>query len=224
MWPLLVSAAAALAMHLFVAQVAGSRHGAVLAAVIWGTSAYSFAGPDHLQFQAFCVFLPLTFLCLHRLMAARRTRDALVLGVLAGLQVMTAVDFAAVGGLGLVAGGVVLAAASSRRGVGRVAAHLVLAAAVAGIIAVPVVGLAALTGRRVPLAAGLEGAMIPGFVLFAPALSGIWFGWRTDARPLVAVMVAVGLTGHLVLVMIALATLTALGWRECSAEAHRARA
>lgn len=239
MWPLLVPVAAALAMHVFVTQVAGSRYGALLAAVIWGSAASYFADPGHLQFQALCFFLPLTFLCLHRLIAARRTRDALALGVLAGLQVITAVEYAAVGGLGLVIAGVVLAAASSRRGAGRVASRMVFAAAVAAIVAVPVVGSAALTGTNVLPPRDPDGALFYGLVLLAPALAGVWFGWRSDARPLVAAMSAVSIVGSVlaggypqatqvpagfvVLVMLALTTLTALALREVSSDAHRAR-
>jgi hypothetical protein len=153
--------------------------------------------------------------------------------------VTTAVDYAVIGGLGLVTGGVVLAAASSRRGAGRVASHLVFATVIAGIVAVPVVGSAALAGTGGRAIQAPRGYLMYGFALLVPALAGAWFGWRADARPLVAAMSALGVIGVVlssgylealqsparfgVLAMLALTTLAALGWREVSTEAHRAR-
>ncbi|MGE3401417.1 MAG: DUF3108 domain-containing protein [Vicinamibacterales bacterium] len=129
--------ASALAMHLFIARVIGSRGGAYLAGLAWGFGSYRFAHLLHLQLQAL-YFLPLTFLFLHRLIAGRRRRDALVLGVLTALQAIASVYYAVIGGLALVVGGAVLAAMASRRGASTVAARLALAAIVAAVLVLPV--------------------------------------------------------------------------------------
>jgi hypothetical protein len=42
---------------------------------------------------------------------------------------------------------------------------------------------------------GQERELFPGFALMLLALAGGWFGWRSDARPLVAAMLAVAVTG-----------------------------
>lgn len=127
----------ALAMHLFVSRVVGTTGGAYLAGLAWGFGSYRFAHLLHLQLQAL-YFLPLTFLWLHRLIAARRKRDAVGLGVLTGLQAIASVYYAVIGGVGLVLAGVTLASLSSRRGAKRVLARLALAAIVAAVIALPV--------------------------------------------------------------------------------------
>ena len=129
--------ASALAMHLFVSRVVGTRGGAYLAGLAWGFGSYRFAHLLHLQLQAL-YFLPLTFLFLHRLIAGRRRRDAVALGVLTALQALASVYYAVIGGLALVAAGIVLAATASRRGASRVAARLALAAIVAAVLVLPV--------------------------------------------------------------------------------------
>ena len=127
----------ALAMHLFVRRVVGSEGGAYVAGLAWGFGSYRFAHLLHLQLQAL-YFLPLAFLALHRVVAGRRRRDAVLLGVLAGLQAIASVYYAVIGGLALVVGGLVLAAASSRRGARRIGARLLLAAVVAALLVLPV--------------------------------------------------------------------------------------
>jgi hypothetical protein len=231
--------ASALAMHLFVARVVGTRGGAYIAGLAWGFGSYRFAHLLHLQLQAL-YFLPLTFLFLHRLIAGRRRRDAVALGVLTALQALASVYYAVIGGIALVVAGVVLAALASRRGAARVASRLALAAIVTAVLVLPV-GIVywrvqqsegfgrnlfeasrsaafvdsylqappgnVLYGRTSVLrhaegrdAAGLphtgpERELFPGFVLALMALAGAALGWRSDAKPLVAAMIALVLLG-----------------------------
>ena len=128
--------ASALAMHLFVSRVVGTSGGAYVAGLVWGFGSYRFAHLIHLQLQAL-YFLPLTFLFLHRVIAGRRIRDALVLGMLTALQAIASVYYGLIGGLGLMVGAMVLAAGTGR-GIKKVAGRLVLAAAVAGVLVAPV--------------------------------------------------------------------------------------
>jgi len=86
---LLVSlVASGIAMHGFIRAVTGSTGGAYLAGLAWAFWPYRFAHLVHLQLQAL-YFLPLAFLFLHRIVAARRRRDAVALGLAAGLQAIS---------------------------------------------------------------------------------------------------------------------------------------
>jgi hypothetical protein len=105
--------ASALAMHALARTIAGSEAGAYVAGFAWGFGAYRFAHLIHLQLQAL-YFLPLTFLFLHRVIAGRRRRDVMLLGVTAALQGVSSVYYGVIGGLALVVGGLALAV-----GVGR---------------------------------------------------------------------------------------------------------
>lgn len=216
--------AGALAMYLFVSHVIGTRGGAGLAGLAWGVGSFRVAHLRLPDLLALCL-LPLAFLCLHRVIAARRKRDALVLGLLAGLQGIVSADYAAIGGLGLVIAAVVLGVTSSRRGAGRVLARLALAGVAAAIVVLPFRHAAFVD--VVP-----DGVLFPGAALILLALAGAGLGWRVDARPLVASMAIVALAGFLLwmgaadprvsaLITFALATLAALGWRELSDAGHR---
>lgn len=134
---LLSLALSALAMHGLVRATVGSEGGAYLAGLAWGFSSFRFAHLIHLQLQSL-YWLPLTFLFLHRVIARRRRRDAAGLGVLTGLQAISSVYYAVIGGLGLVIAALALLLASSRRGRGTVLSRLVLAGMVAAFLALPV--------------------------------------------------------------------------------------
>ncbi len=129
--------ASALAMHLFVSRVVGTTGGAYLAGLAWGFGSYRFAHLIHVQLQAL-YFLPLAFLALHQLIATRRRRDAVALGVLAGMQAIASVYYAVIGGVALVTCAVALVFVSSRGGRGQRVARLALAAVVAGVLVLPV--------------------------------------------------------------------------------------
>lgn len=105
--------ASALAMHVFVRHVIGTESGAYLAGLGWGFGSFRFAHLIHLQLQSL-YFLPIAFLCLHRLVAGRRHRDAAAFGVVAGLQALSSVYYGVIGGLALMVAGVTLAASSGR--------------------------------------------------------------------------------------------------------------
>ena len=128
--------ASALAMHAFVRDVVGTTGGAYVAGLAWGFGSFRFAHLLHIQLQAL-YFLPLTFLFLHRLMAGRRLRDAVLLGVLIGLQAVSSVYYAVIGGIGLLCAAVALAIASGRRWNGLLVRRLVSAGVIGGVIALP---------------------------------------------------------------------------------------
>lgn len=223
---LLVSlAASGLAMHAFVRGVTGSTGGAYLAGIAWAFWPYRFAHLPHLQLQAL-YFLPLAFLCLHRVMAGRRTRDAVLLGVVAGLQALSSVYYAVIGAVGLGVAAVALAVSIGRWRSSVIARRLLLAAVIGGVMIAPVgwmywnvqrdegfgrglyqasrnaASLASyvqvppenvLYGRTALLAHGvLERALFPGLVVLGLAAVGVIRGRRSDARPLVTTMLAVG--------------------------------
>jgi len=127
----------AVAMHALVRTVVSSEAGAYLAGCAWGFGSYRFAHLIHLQLQSL-YFLPLAFLFLHRVIAGRRGRDVVLLGVTAALQAISSVYYGVIGGLALVVGGLALAA-----GVGRwrniaVLRRLSYAAFIAAILVLPV--------------------------------------------------------------------------------------
>ena len=139
--------ASALAMHLLVRSVAGSEAGAYLAGLAWGFGSYHFAHLIHLQLQSL-YFLPLTFLFLHRLMAGRRARDLVMLGMMAALQAISSVYYGIIGGLALVVGGVALAAGVGRWRNVAVLRRLAYAATIAAILVAPVAALYASVAQR----------------------------------------------------------------------------
>jgi hypothetical protein len=128
--------ASALAMHGFVREVVGSSGGAYVAGLVWGFGSFRFAHLLHVQLQAL-YFLPLAFLFLHRLMAGRRLRDAVLLGVLIGLQAVSSVYYAVIGGVGLVCGALALAMTTGRRWNGLVVRRLLISGVIGGVIALP---------------------------------------------------------------------------------------
>lgn len=134
---LLVSlVASAWAMHVYARLVTGSTWGAYAAGLAWGFWPYRFAQLPHLQLQALYL-LPLAFLFLHRLLAGRRRRDAVALGIVAGVQALSSVYLGLIGGVALAAAGVALAVAvggRSRALVSRVA----LAAVVFVVVVAPI--------------------------------------------------------------------------------------
>ena len=289
--------ASGLAMHAFARAVTGSTGGAYLAGLAWAFWPYRFAHLVHLQLQAL-YFLPLAFLFVHRVIVARRRRDAVALGVVAGLQAISSVYYGVIGAFGLATGAIALATGVGRWRSGVIARRLLLAASVGAIIVAPIVftywrvqqseGFGrnlydarhnaahigsywqvppqnVLYGRTGILdppdqprpdedapRGGPERQLFPGAIVLVLALAGTAFGWRSDARPIVLAMVAVGALGFTlslgpdgigplystlhrfvfgfqavraparfgVLVMFALATLAAVGWRELGRGAH----
>ena len=126
-----------LAMHVFVRSVTGSAGGAYLAGIAWAFWPYRFAHLVHIQLQAL-YFLPLAFLFLHRVMAGRRKRDAVALGVIAGLQALSSVYYAVLGAVGLGLAAVALAIGIGRWRSAAIAGRLLLAAVVGAALVAPV--------------------------------------------------------------------------------------
>jgi len=129
--------ASALAMHLFVRSVISTESGAYLAGLAWGFGSYRFAHLIHLQLQSL-YFLPLAFLFLHRVIAGRRRRDVIYLGIVAGLQALSSVYYGVIGGLALAVGGVALAIGVGRWRSSALLRRLVAAGAIGALIVAPV--------------------------------------------------------------------------------------
>ena len=92
--------AAAFTMHLLARQIGAGERGAYVGGLIFGLAPYHFTHLVHLQLQAL-YWLPLTFLFLHRLFAARRWIDTIALGLVTGLQIISSTYYAVIGGIGL---------------------------------------------------------------------------------------------------------------------------
>ena len=130
--------ASGLAMHAFARAVTGSTGGAYLAGLAWAFWPYRFAHLVHLQLQAL-YFLPLAFLFVHRIIVARRRRDAVALGVVAGLQAVSSIYYGVIGAFGLATGAIALATGVGRWRSNVIARRLLLAAIVGAIIVAPIV-------------------------------------------------------------------------------------
>ena len=129
--------ASALAMHALIRTVVGSEPGAYAAGFAWGFGSYRFAHLIHLQLQSL-YFLPLTFIFLHRVIAGRRRRDVVLLGVLAALQAISSIYYGVIGGLALIVGGLALAIGVGRWRNSAVLRRLSIAAVIASILVLPI--------------------------------------------------------------------------------------
>jgi hypothetical protein len=129
--------ASAWTMYLLARAVTGSGAGACLAGLAWGFLPFRYAHLLHLQLQSL-YFLPLAFLFLHRLMAGRRRRDAVWLGVLAALQAISSVYWGVIGAIGLVAGAAGLMIAIGRWRSALILRRLLLAGVVGAAVVAPV--------------------------------------------------------------------------------------
>ncbi len=125
-----------LSMYAFARAVTGSRAGALVAGTAWGFMPFHFAHLLHLQLQSL-YWLPLAFLFLHRVMAGRRRRDAVWLGVCAALQAISSVYWGVIGGLALAAGAIALAAGTRRWRDRAIVRRLLLATMVGGLLLAP---------------------------------------------------------------------------------------
>lgn len=173
--------ASALAMHLLVRSVVGGESGAYLAGLAWGFGSYRFAHLIHIQLQSL-YFLPLTFLFLHRVVAGRRLRDVIGLGLLAGLQALSSVYYGIIGGLALAVGGIVLAIGVGRWRSVALFRRLVAAGVVAMLIVAPVAFIYWQVGQREGFGrnlyeAGRNAAYVSSYVQVPPG--NVLYG-RTD--------------------------------------------
>jgi hypothetical protein len=126
-----------IAMHAFARSVTGSTAGAYLAGLAWACWPYRTAHFQHIQLQAL-YFMPLALLCLHRIMARRRWRDALTLAMVLALQSISSVYYGLMTALALAAASVVLAVTTGQWRSWRLWSRLAVAGAVALALSVPV--------------------------------------------------------------------------------------
>ncbi len=179
--------ASALAMHWFAREVTGSSWAALAAGTVWGFWPYRFAHLGHLQLQALYA-MPLVFLCLHRLVAGLRRRDALWLGIAAAFQAATSVYYGVIGTVGLGVSLVALTFATGGRRAGRLAGRLALAGVVGGILVAPLVWPYLQVQEREGFARNLfeaaRHAAIPASYVSAPAVNALYgrTGWLDTDR------------------------------------------
>ena len=125
-----------LAMHVLARAVTGSTPGAFLAGLAWACWPYRTAHLLHLQLQAL-YFMPLALLCVHRLVAGRRWRDALALGVTVSLQAIASVYYGLMTGVAVGVSVIVLAIATGQWRNRRLWTRVAVAALVAMGLAAP---------------------------------------------------------------------------------------
>jgi hypothetical protein len=129
--------ASAIAMHLLVREVSGSRWGALMAGLVWGFWPYHFAHLLQIQLQAL-YFFPLAFLFLHRVVDRGRLRDVLGLGAAAACQTISAVYYGVMIAVALSVTGLVFTVGRKGRDRIRLTRQLLLAGAVGAICIAPV--------------------------------------------------------------------------------------
>ena len=128
--------ACALAMHVLVRQLIGRESPAFVGGLIFGFAPYHFTHLVHIQLQAL-YFLPLCFLFLHRLLRNVQWRDAIGLGIVAGLQTVSSVYYGVIGTIGLVCVAVMSVLLDRRWRAGMLLRRGAAAALVAIVIAAP---------------------------------------------------------------------------------------
>ena len=134
---LLSIALSGLAMHAFVRAVTGSEAGAYVAGIAWACWPYRTAHLMHIQLQAL-YFMPLALLCLHRVAARRRWRDAFALAAIAWLQIASSVYYGVMTALVLVVGSVVLALTTGQWRATRLWSRLAVAGIMTVIASIPI--------------------------------------------------------------------------------------
>jgi hypothetical protein len=125
------------AMHALARAVTGSTPAAWLAGLAWACWPYRTAHLLHLQLQAL-YFMPLALLCVHRLVAGRRWRDALGLGLTAALQAIASVYYGLMTGIVIAVSVVILAAATGQWRSRRLWTRVAAAGVVAAVLTAPV--------------------------------------------------------------------------------------
>ncbi len=127
-----------LAMHALVKGVTGSTPAAVVAGLAWACWPYRSAHLLHLQLQSL-YFLPLAFLALYRLAAARRKADAALLGSMAALQAVSSVYYGVMTAIAIATAAVALAWTTGQWRGRRFWSRMAAAAVVGAVLVVPVV-------------------------------------------------------------------------------------
>ena len=125
------------AMHVLARSLTGSDRAALVAGLAWACWPYRTAHFLHLQLQSL-YFLPLAVLALHRFAAGRQWRDALWLGLLAALQAISSVYYGVMTAIALATASLTLGWTTGQWRGSRYWRRLAVAAAIAGILVVPV--------------------------------------------------------------------------------------
>jgi hypothetical protein len=126
-----------LAMHAFANAVTGSRPAAFVAGLAWACWPYRTAHLLHIQLQALYL-MPLALLCLHRVVAKRRWRDAIALAAATAGQAIASVYYGLMTVLAIVVASGVLATATGQWRARRLWSRLIAAGALTLAIAAPV--------------------------------------------------------------------------------------
>jgi hypothetical protein len=134
---LLSIAASGLAMHLFVRAVTGSEAGAFVAGLAWACWPFRTAHFLHIQMQA-VYFMPLALFFLHRVVARRRRRDALLLAGFVALQIVAGVYIGLMTAIAAVVAAIALAITTGQWRSARLWSRLAGAAVVSVVLAAPV--------------------------------------------------------------------------------------
>ena len=180
--------AGALAMFAFARAITGSASGALVAGLCWGFWPYHTAHLGDLPLQSLYL-LPLAFLCLHRVVAGRRLRDALLLGVISGAQVVSSISCAVVSGVALTVGAIGLLVAVGRWRSVSVLTRLMLAVVLCGLVVAPVMRPYLQVHRRgtaevVPGALTPQPARLASFVTVTPSSAAYGAsGWLRSSPP-----------------------------------------
>lgn len=130
-------AASGLAMHALARSLTGSTAAAFVAGVAWACWPYRTAHLLHLQLQSL-YFLPLALWALHRVVAARRWRDTILLAIFAALQAISSVYYGVMTAMALVAAAATLAVATGQWRSSRLWSRLTVAGLAAAILIAPV--------------------------------------------------------------------------------------
>lgn len=134
---LLSIAGSGVAMHVLARGVTGSTAAAYVAGLAWACWPYRSAHLIHIQLQAL-FFLPLALWALARLAAGRRWRDAVWVGVLAGLQAIVSVYYGVMTGVVLALAAVSLAWTTGQWRKARYWSRVAAAALIAIALTIPV--------------------------------------------------------------------------------------
>lgn len=126
-----------LAMHACARQLGAPVAGAFVAGIAWAFWPYRFSHLIHLQLQSLYL-LPLAVLFLARYLAGARLRDALLLGLVAGLQAASSFYYGVATGLALVTIGAVAGVLVGRWRQPKYLAGLAVAAIVGTLVVAPV--------------------------------------------------------------------------------------
>jgi hypothetical protein len=126
-----------LAMHAFVNAVTGSRPAAFVAGLAWACWPYRTAHLLHIQLQALYL-MPLALLCLHRVVAKRRWRDAIALAAATAGQAIASVYYGLMTVVAVLVASGVLAVATGQWRARRLWSRLIAAGALTLALTAPV--------------------------------------------------------------------------------------